>query len=305
MTGRSGSSDTVAVVIPVRGALDHLERCLRSVHAAAEPSVTDVVLIDDGRAADRRLPRLVARLGDRRVRIIRNPGPHGFSVAANLGVEVARASGAEVALLLNSDVIMIGGAGRLLIEGLLSDARLAAVGPLSNAAGAQSVPNRSVGPLDRLLLRPPRTPMAPAMAAAALTGLRPGPSVIEVPLVHGFALALRVDRFLAVGGFDVVHLRSGHGAEADLGIRLRQAGSTLGVVPEAFVWHAGSASTGVLRRIARVAASRRTLWRRHGRAQLAALRDEVAASLERSATYREARGLLEDARDRGRTAAIR
>lgn len=287
-------SDAIAaaVVIPVRGALDHLERCLRSVTATPSDLVREIVLVDDGGPENRRLPWLIDHVGDRRVRIIRNLGPRGFSAAANRGVEAARAAGAEVVLLLNSDVILIGAAGPILVSGLLSDPRLAAVGPLSNAAGVQSVPDRSVGPVGVLLLRPPGVAMRPELVAAALSSSRPRVTVVEVPLVHGFALALRVDRFLAVGGFDEAELRSGHGAEADLSIRLREAGSTLAVVPEAFIWHAGSASTGGLRRFVRVAVSRRTLWRRHGRARLAALRAEAVDALEGSVSYREVRARL-------------
>ena len=80
----------------------------------------------------------MARGGGPRVRLISNPEPpHGYTIAANLGL---RAAVGDYIVLLNSDTIVTAGGSSGSSTCGESDEQIGILGPLSNAASHQSVP---------------------------------------------------------------------------------------------------------------------------------------------------------------------
>ena len=67
---------------------------------------------------------------------------HGYTIAANIGL---RASTAELVVLLNSDTVVTRGWLDALVDVALSADDIGVIGPLSNAAGHQSVPLKREG----------------------------------------------------------------------------------------------------------------------------------------------------------------
>lgn len=98
--GASGMGEPrVTIVVPCYGQAHFLEECLRSLCAQTEPAWTAIVVDDaapDGPAAR----RVVADLGDPRVRLVRHAENRGLAAARNTGI---RASDTPYVLCVDAD----------------------------------------------------------------------------------------------------------------------------------------------------------------------------------------------------------
>ena len=229
----------VDVVVCVHNALDHVERCLASVVAKSTVPYR-LIVVNDG-SGDQTAARL-RQLADETTQmelVETADGPLGYTRAANCGL---RASTADFVVLLNSDTVV----PRLWLEGLLdamaSGGDVGAVGPLSNAASWQSVPER-----------------VNAEGGWMVNVLPPGYSVDEyaelvhtlarrefprVPLINGFCMMLRRSVLDRVGLLDEANFPKGYGEENDYCLRMRQAGFSIAIADHAYVYHAKSQSFG-------------------------------------------------------------
>ena len=152
----------VAVVITVHDAPEWVERTLTSLWAHADspagralPDAGDAIfLVNDASGAEtlRRLREVVEARGRARrlaVRLVNWDGGHrldGYTRAANLGIRAALREAPYAAFcLLNSDVEVVDPRWlETLKRHAFSDPTIGVVGPLSNAASYQSVPELRV-----------------------------------------------------------------------------------------------------------------------------------------------------------------
>ncbi len=229
---------TVDIVVCVHNALDDAERCLASVIAKTTVDY-HLIVVNDGSDTETttRLRQLAAK--HRMTDLIETNGPLGYTFAANRGL---RASTAENVVLLNSDTIV----PRLWLESMLEcmeyDANIGIVGPLSNAASWQSIPDRFD---DR--------------GGWAVNELPPGYNVDEfaelvhaaserkfpyVDFVNGFCLMINRDVINHIGYLDEATFPRGYGEENDYCLRARDAGFDLAIADQCFVYHAKSKSFG-------------------------------------------------------------
>jgi O-antigen biosynthesis protein len=286
----------LAVVVPVHGAFDIVEACLRAV-IRTRRALDRIVVVDDGCSDTARLRRVVDSVTGHRAVIVRHNHRKGFSAAANTGVEAARSLGAASVLILNSDTIPMDGAIDRLESALYASPHVGAVGPLSNAAGRQSVPSKSRTIYDRISLRATSNSLSPAEFGRLVAQLASKPldyvDAVDVTVVHGFAILLRLDAFDDVAGFDAYRFSSGHGAEVDLSLRLSARGWVLRVVTGSFIWHAGSASTGRAQRWVGVIRGRLQLNRRYGAGVVRRVRHETSIALRLPELRRQMSDLLE------------
>lgn len=275
------------IIIPIRDSVRSVVECLASIERQV-PRHIALCIVDDGSGPEtQRMLQAHARQADRRVHLLRHEASRGFAHAVNAGLGQAAGNAAETALVLNSDTVIIGDAVTRLMHALAKEERLAAVGPLSNAAGMQSIPSSRPTLGDRLLLRTVKNDASPqAFEAAIRSGARTStramthePSPVRVQRLHGFAMALKVKAVREVGLLDAVAFPTGHGVETDLSMRLRVAGYELAVAPDAFIWHARSGSTSDRYRIRGVLHGRRTLRRRYGPASLQAVDEATRRAL--------------------------
>ena len=127
----------VDVVICVHDAPEDVRRCLWALLARTGRRLR-LIVVDDGSAAPtRELLEHFAAAHPAVTLIHREAAPHGYPLAANEGL---RASRGDYVVLLNSDTIVTHGwLERLVRRGELHE-RVGILGPLSNAAGHQSVP---------------------------------------------------------------------------------------------------------------------------------------------------------------------
>ena len=128
----------VDIVVCVHNALEDVRRCLESVLSRTAMDFT-LIVVNDG--SDSETMNWLRDTAKRQsvIQLIETDGPLGYTRAANRGL---RAATAPYVVLLNSDTIVPRLWVECLLECLHTDERLGIVGPLSNAASWQSVPER-------------------------------------------------------------------------------------------------------------------------------------------------------------------
>lgn len=233
---------SVEVAICVYNAADETLACLQSlVGASAVPHT--VRIIDDGSQADTR-NRIAAFIADKPwMSLDSNPRNLGYTQSANRGILESKA---DWVVLLNSDTIVSKG----WLEGMLacaaSDPAIAFVGPLSNAASYQSIPNLYDKAGKWATNDLPKGWTVDDMAAFVRENSRRG--YPGVPLLNGFCTLIRRRVFADLGGLNEVAFPMGYGEENDLCLRAGKEGYKLAVADDCYVYHSKSASFGQARR---------------------------------------------------------
>ena len=249
---------SIDIVVCVHDALEDVKRCLESVLSRTAMDFR-LIVVNDGSGPE--TTTWLRRRASRHplIDLIETDGPLGYTRAANRGL---KATTRPYVALLNSDTIV----PRLWVESLLqclqSDDRLGIVGPLSNAASWQSIPDRfaegggwatnelpagyNVDEYGELVHR---------MSERAFPRVR---------FLNGFCLVMRREVIDAVGHLDEEAFPQGYGEENDYCIRARAAGYRLAVADHCFVYHAKSKSFGAEARDRLAEAGRKALWDKHG-----------------------------------------
>lgn len=281
------ASGRVDVIVPVYDALEDVRRCLDSVLATLSAEAELVVVNDASGPETTQLLRRFAEQSSR-VRLLENPANLGYTRAANVGL---RYSSAPHVVLLNSDTLVSAGWLEGLLRAAASRERVGVVGPLSNAASWQSVPDVldvsgkfAVNPL------PPGTSVSDMADLVASCSSRRYPSV---PFLNGFCLLIERSVIDTIGSFDEQNFPLGYGEENDFCVRARDAGFALVVADDVYVYHAKSKSYGVSRRDELAKAGAVALKRKHGAERIDALvREMKNGSALRAARAAVARALV-------------
>lgn len=267
---RHASSDTpsqapMTIGICVHNGLDVVRECLASVVAACREEDSIVIVDDASDPPTASFLDLFAATQDR-VRLIRNTENLGYTKSAN---RVFKATTTDWIILLNSDTVVPRGTFRKLVDAGERYPRLAIVGPLSNAAGWQTVP-RLTGDDGTFLvnrLRPRITPEIMDGMCEDVAHTVP----MFVPLVNGFCIAIRRTVLEEIGFFDEQHFPLGYGEEDDLCLRAADAGYVCGVATNTYVFHRKSASFTPERRKVLSPAGQAMLMAKYGAERLSAL----------------------------------
>lgn len=218
------------VVIPVFNAADALQRCLQSL-AVHRQGIAKVIVIDDA-STDPKVAELLAHYAnDAWFEVHQNPHNSGFSSSVNRGITLA---GDADVILLNSDTQVTAGFARRLRTTAYSARDIATVTPISNNAGAFSVPQAGVNALPALGL----ARLARAIAQAGIA------APVEVPTGHGFCLYIRRTAITACGLFDAVAFPKGYGEENDFCLRASALGWRHVIDCRTYIYHQGAASFG-------------------------------------------------------------
>jgi GT2 family glycosyltransferase len=254
------SKMSVDIVICVYNAVEETLGCLESI--ARNTSLPHTVTIVDDKSGDttRMQLRSYAR-GKPWIRLIENETNLGYTKSANIGMSRATA---EWVVLLNSDTIVTPGWLEGLFEVVRAHPKAAMIGPVSNAASWQSVPELhdvkggwSSNPLPE--------GVRPEDVSQLVNNLSPR-QFPEATLLNGFCTLMKREVVEQVGFLDEVAFPMGYGEENDLCIRVRKAGYSLVVADHVYVYHVKSASFG---------SARRAELSKRGTAQLALKHPEV------------------------------
>jgi GT2 family glycosyltransferase len=260
------------IVICVHDAEDEVRRCLNAVEAHTAAPFR-LILVDDGSgpATAGFLQRWTASRG---ATLLRSETATGYTRAANRGL---RASDAPFVVLLNSDTQVTPGWLDRLVAGAESDDRIGAIGPLSNAATWQSVPEVAAG--EEWSTNPLPEGFTPDDMAAEIA-VHAARSLPRVPIVHGFCLLVRREVLDTVGLFDEETFATGYGEENDFGFRATDAGWLLAVADDAYVHHEMGRSYTEGRRRDLSERANEALIAKHGRARVDAAVQALAESRE-------------------------
>jgi GT2 family glycosyltransferase len=235
-SGAAAGRPSVDVVVCVHNALDDVRRCLWSlVEKGSYPF--HLIVVDDGSAAETTAYLEEVAALNPSMTFVRNASPpHGYTIAANLGM---RAATADYVVLLNSDTIVTFGWLERIVACGESDEAIGILGPLSNAASHQSVPELREG--DAWAVNPLPNFVTEDGLAMLLERVSPR-SRPRLPFVNGFCYVVKRPVFEAIGFFDETHFASGYCEENDFSYRAGQAGFELAVVDDCYVFHAKSRS---------------------------------------------------------------
>ncbi|WP_436794081.1 glycosyltransferase family 2 protein [Actinospongicola halichondriae] len=272
MTARRGTDSEIAVVVVNHNTVDLLAQCLESV-VAEEPA--DIVVVDHA-STDGSVAMVRERFPD--VGLLACDDNPGYGAGVNRGI--ARTAAAWC-LVLNSDTEVAAGCLDALAHHVTTHDDAAVVGPrLFDPDGSvqhSCYPEPTVGQmaLQDLGLLPLIARIGPLARRHVHTAAYD--EVRSVAWLLGAALCIRREVWESLGGFDERYRM--YFEEVDFCRRVRDAGSSVQLAPDAAVVHVGGASTSAYRdELARRYFSSRARYHREhlGRRSLALLRAETA-----------------------------
>ena len=232
------SSHSVDIVVCVHDAIEESLACLDSVRNCTEIPHT-VTIVDDASAGGAREQLRQYARDLPWVRLITLDHNLGYTRAANVGL---MSSKADWVVLLNSDTIVSPGWLTGMFEVVAAKPDVGLVGPLSNAASWQSVPDLTdVAGKWKVNQLPEGYTVAEMAELVRSLSMRGFP---EVPLLNGFCTLMRRSALEEVGFLDEVAFPIGYGEENDLCVRVARAGYKLAIADHVYVYHVKSATFG-------------------------------------------------------------
>ncbi|MBN1872986.1 MAG: glycosyltransferase [Anaerolineae bacterium] len=250
---------SVDIIICIHNALNDVKRCLESVVTLTERPYT-LVLVDDGSDLETQEYLLQFVVNHDYVALLRNDVAQGYTLAANRGL---RYSEADYTVLLNSDTIVPRGWLDRFIACAGSDPHIGIVGPLSNTASWQSIPDAE--PLGDNNW--PMNPLPEGMTLEEMGQLlaQYSPRMYpQLPFLNGFCMLIRKAVIEQIGYFDEENFGAGYGEENDYCIRARQAGWQLVLADDTYIYHAQGRSYPSERRKQLDVQASAALLRKHG-----------------------------------------
>jgi len=248
---------SVDIIVCVHNALSDVQRCLESVVRCTTPPYT-LILVDDGSALPTQEYLVEFALSQGAV-LLRNEQAGGYTRAANLGM---RASSADFALLLNSDTIVTPGWLDRMVTCAESDPGIGIVGPLSNTASWQSIPE-TFNPDGDWAENPLPEGFTPTDMSRRVAG-HSGRVYPYVTFLNGFCMMIKRGLIEQIGIFDEENFGEGYAEENDYCLRAAKAGWSLAVADDVYIYHAQSRSYSNERRKLLVARSDKLFGDKHG-----------------------------------------
>lgn len=241
---RTHTVDTIGldVVVCVHNSPNEVRRCLRSVITTLEDR-HNLIIVDDGSAEETAdlLRQFAANY--KQAKLTRLDTAGGYTKAANCGI---KNSSADFVILLNSDTQVPKNWWKKLVRAAFACPDIGIVGPLSNAASWQSVPDildsdgqlavnkipagLTVEDMDRIAesCSPKTTP--------------------RVDLANGFCLGIKREVLDRIGIFDEDAFPRGYGEENDFCFRAADAGFGIVIATDCYIFHEKSKSYTAARR---------------------------------------------------------
>jgi O-antigen biosynthesis protein len=238
--GRGGQSSVAGkadVIVCVHNALEDVRRCLGSIVKHRSARLNKLILVNDGSDEETTsyLRQFVAEASVKTA-LLENPQPGGYTKAANRGLA---ANEAEYAILLNSDTVVTPDWIERLMACGESDPSIGIIGPISNAATWQSVPERYSPKGDWAVNE---LPLSSVDRITTIFSILHFPRYPRVPLVNGFCFAIKRAVIDAIGLLDEKLFPNGYGEENDYCLRAGKAGFSGAISDDCYLFHAKSRS---------------------------------------------------------------
>lgn len=255
-TSIAAGSRSVDIVVCVHNALDDVKVCLESIIKSTSGKYKLYIVNDGSDASTTEYLRSFS--SGRSCILLENPVSEGYSKAANKGL---RASTADYVILLNSDTIVPNGWVEKLLECAESHAQIGIIGPLSNAASWQSVPELFDSKGDWAINILPDAYDENKMAQ--VVSLLSEKHFPRVPFINGFCFAIKRAVIETIGYFDDEIFPKGYGEEDDYCLRAANANFTMAIADHAYIYHAKSKSYSHQRRLELSKEGNEALKRKH------------------------------------------
>ena len=238
--------------------------CIESLLNSRRPQ-DRLIVVDD--ASDAPTATLLDQFVKDRggIELVRHDQNRGYTRSANAVLKNAKS---PWVLLLNSDTIVPANAIPKLVTCGEQFPALAVMGPLSNAAGWQTVPQLT-GSDGKFLVNSLPESLTVEDMDRLCEELSDG-VVPFVPLVNGFCFAMRRSAIDQIGLFDEKNFPIGYGEEDDFCLRAGAAGFLCGLATDSYVFHSKSASFTPARRAPLVEKGGKALRMKHSTERVAA-----------------------------------
>ncbi len=280
-------SETIDIVVCVHNALEDVKRCLKSVLEHSLPNYR-IIIVDDGSddATKEYLEHFSKVQG---AILLRNDVANGYTLAANKGL---RKSDAKYVILLNSDTIVTPHWLERMVSCANSDPKIGLVGPLSNTASWQSVPQifDEDGDWAENTLPDGISVKDMGLMIARYSGV----SYPSIHFLNGFCILIKREVLQSIGYFDEQTFARGYGEENDYCIRARKAGWQLALADDTYVYHAQSKSYSHERRQKLAEAAGIALAKKHGSEVIATGVDFCRNSLAIRSVRAKVKAMLEN-----------
>ncbi len=229
MTNPTSAATPLSVVIPTLDTRDLVLEALDSVVRECPPE-TEIIVVDDG-SSDGTTDAVLQRRPE--TIVLRNDRPHGFSAAANRGLDRARG---DLLLLLNSDAVLTPGCLPPLLDAFETDPSLGIAGAALRFPDGQ--PQWSGGRYPTLCWLFALTSGAGSLAPSLPLYRRmkpPGATGTAIDWVTGAAMAIRREAWNELRPLDEGYRF--YGQDLDLCRRAADAGWRVSLVPGFVVVH--------------------------------------------------------------------
>lgn len=246
------------IVVCVHNAPEEVAQCLSSVAQHTNLKTNHLIIVDDGSSTETRkiLAQYASRLG---ATLVRNESALGYTRAANRGLKLGNK---KFVVLLNSDTIVGPEWLESMVQCATSEPGVGAVGPLSNAASWQSIPEW-LDPTGQWKVNelPADSTLEKVCQELRRKSSRIYPNAL---LLNGFCLLLARNALLEAGYLDEESFPRGYGEEDDLIIRIQKKGFHCLISDDTYVYHHKSKSFTKEGRLAIVEHSKKALQKKHG-----------------------------------------
>lgn len=232
------TTPSIDVVVCVHNALDEVKRCLESIVRNRSSDAVSLVIVDDG--SDEQTAKYLRRFVSSKewASLLRNEQATGYTKAANKGM--AQTSG-DMVILLNSDTVTTKNWTDKLSTALFSHHRGGIVGPLSSAASHQSIPDHISKNQQTAINELPPGVSIEGMNRYCEKWAKDEPYTL-VPLAHGFCFGVSRELINTIGNFDETNFPRGYGEENDYCFRAINAGFSIVIATNTYIFHAKSKS---------------------------------------------------------------
>ena len=270
-----------SIVIPVYNAAEVISGTLGRFSTKQDGVTFQVIMVDDH--SDQEATRTVMRDFNRRLAsqgvsttVVLNDKREGFSKCVNRGVKVAKG---KFIVLLNSDAILPPNALPSFLSIYNRDPAIGLVGPVSNAASYQSVPEIVDKQTKEWSVNRPPAGWDPEM----ISRLVPKISERRRPFfafLNGFCFSFRRELFSEIGAFDFKTFGLGYGEENDFVLRARKAGYSVVIEDAVYVYHHKTASYAPEERKALAKNGGKLLKEKHGDKFVKESQDQIKQSTD-------------------------
>lgn len=231
------SDRAVDIVICVYNALEDVKRCISSVLADLR-NAHHLIIVNDCSDEETTAYLRSIRGSSGRITLIENSVNLGYTRSANKGLSAGKA---DFRIILNSDTVVSKNWALKLLDAAARNEAIGIVGPLSNAAGVQSVPRiKGTANNTAINILPPGISFEDVdefLENTSDANLFP-----VVPLVHGFCMGIKSEVFETIGYFDAENFSRYYGEENDFCLRANAAGYSMALATNTFVFHRKSRS---------------------------------------------------------------